>query len=95
MMMMMFQCNTASTASQIVTDVEAGSLFGVSMGTTSKASSYSSWALVECTETRGNSISNADFDREDIQLSISTTAPESFTDSDGMEKMWYLRGKLV
>ena len=93
-MIMLFQCNTTSNASQIVADVEAGELFGVSMGTTSKAASYSRWALVECTDTRGNSLNDADYDREDYQLCLSTTAPESFTDGDSLEKSWYLRGKL-
>lgn len=94
-MILLFQCNTTSNASKIVSDVESGELFGVSMGTTSKASSYSRWALVECTDTRGNSINDSEYDRDDFQLCLSESAPENFTNSDAMEKSWYLRGKLV
>jgi hypothetical protein len=86
---LVFHCNTTSTAASIVSDTEAGSLFSVDMGTTSKAASYSRWAIVECTQTRADAVVVGDFDREDISLSASVSEPESFTDGDVMEKMWY------
>jgi hypothetical protein len=94
MSLLLLYCNTSSTADSIVADVDAGSLFSVSMGTTSKAASYSRWCIVECTETRANNILAADYDREDIDLVYYTTAPDSFTEADSLQKMWYLRGKL-
>tara|TARA_X000001388_G_scaffold77120_2_gene76590 strand:+ start:191 stop:478 length:288 start_codon:yes stop_codon:yes gene_type:complete len=95
MSLLLIYCNTASTADSIVTDVRDGALFSVDMGTTSKASSYSRWALVECTENRANSILAADYDREDIEVNYYTTAPDSFTEADSLQKLWYLRGLLA
>jgi hypothetical protein len=94
MSLLLIYCNTASTAESIVTDVEDGTLFSVNMGTTSKSTSYSRWCLVECTETRANNILAADYDREDIDVIYYTTAPDSFTEADSLQKLWYLRGKL-
>jgi len=91
---LLFHCNTTNTAASIVSDTEAGSLFSVDMGTTSKAASYSRWAIVECTQTRADAVVVGDFNPEDISVSASISEPESFTDGDVMEKMWYLRGKL-
>ena len=95
MAFILFYCNTPETASSIASDVQAGTLFSVSMGTTSKAASYSRWALVECTDTRADNIVVGDYDREDISVSAFPSHPESFTDADVMGKMWYLRGVIA
>ena len=90
----LFYCNTTATADSIVSSVDAGDLFGVDMGTTSKASSYSRYALVECTQTRANSIQNENPDNEAMEICLIYFEPDSFSDADVNEKAWYLRGML-
>lgn len=94
MSIILFYCNTTSTASSIVSDVEAGELFGVDMGTTSKASSYSRYALVECTQVRAASIQNENPDNETMEICLLYFDADSFSDAATSEKAWYLRGKL-
>tara|TARA_R100000664_G_C2702326_1_gene102205 strand:- start:105 stop:389 length:285 start_codon:yes stop_codon:yes gene_type:complete len=94
MTLTMFFCSSASAASDIVSQVEAGELFGVDMGTTSKASSYSNYALVECTATRAKALNNLELDANTYEICSFDSEPESFTHAAGNEKTWYLRGKL-
>ena len=48
----LFETASSAAAEDIVTAVEAQQLWGVDMGTTSKSSSYSNYAVVEATATR-------------------------------------------
>tara|TARA_R100000152_G_C6682852_1_gene116305 strand:+ start:100 stop:384 length:285 start_codon:yes stop_codon:yes gene_type:complete len=94
MTIIILKCTSASTATQVVSDVEGGELFGVDMGTTSSSSSYSQYAAVQCTKTRAESLVNAVGEQENCEICMFDSTPESFSDADGAEKMWYLRGKL-
>lgn len=92
MSLILIEANTSAAAEDIVAAVDAGELWGVDLGTTSKASSYSKFALVDLTSTRANAVTSAAPDAFFVTLQIS--APESFTDSTTDQKAWYLRGKL-
>tara|TARA_R100001594_G_scaffold86492_1_gene120927 strand:+ start:891 stop:1172 length:282 start_codon:yes stop_codon:yes gene_type:complete len=88
----LFETTSTSAAEDIVAAIEAGDLWGVDMGTTSKASSYSKFALVECTANRVLQIT--DVIPEEISLSITEDDVAGFTDATANEKLWYLRAKL-
>ena len=90
----LINCSSSSVAQGVVTDVEAGELWGVDMGTTSSATSYSNYALVECTKTRNYSLHDNVPDFERFSIELSQTEPDSFTEAPIPHKMWYLRGQL-
>lgn len=91
---LLINCSSSSTASDIVADVEAGELWGVDMGTTSKAASYSNYVLIECTKTRNLDIIDNIPDFEKYSAELGDTDPDSFSDATQRMKVWYLRGRL-
>lgn len=92
MAIILIETTSPSAADDIVAAVQAQSLWGVDMGTTSKASSYSDRALVECTKTRaGNLLFGCP---EDATVSVYDESPPSFTASTEQGQVWYLRGML-
>jgi len=90
----MIECSSSSVAQQVVADVEAGELWGVDMGTTSKAASYSNWALVESNRTRNYALYQSLPEGDKFQVPFSTTDCISFTHSELESKIWFLRGML-
>ena len=88
----LFKAGSASAADDIVEAVAARELWGVDMGTTSKASSYSAYALVECTATRATNVLGAIPDGVDFEMHVHDIC--SFSDAAAEEKLWYLRGKI-
>ena len=90
-MITLIEMSSSSAAEQVVTDVEAGELWGVDLGTTSKASNYSNYVLVQATATRSNAIYNS---LPDSVENVLQQDPGSFTDASEEHKAWYLRGKL-
>lgn len=91
---MLIKCSSSAAAQEIVDAVQAGQLWGVDMGTTSKSSSYSDYALVECTKTRNYALHDSVPDPDRFWIELSETDPDSFTEAQIPWKMWYLRGKL-
>ena len=91
---LLINCSSSSTASDIVAAVEAGQLWGVDMGTTSKAASYSNYVLIECTKTRNLDIIDNIPDFEKYSAELGDTDPDSFSDATQRMKVWYLRGRL-
>tara|TARA_R100000234_G_scaffold114461_1_gene89661 strand:+ start:80 stop:379 length:300 start_codon:yes stop_codon:yes gene_type:complete len=89
------KCSSSFAAQQIVDDVEAGELWGVDMGTTSKASSYSNYALVESNKTRNISLYKSLPDGDAFEIPYSTIDCLPFTESDQKFKISFLRGKIV
>jgi len=87
-------CSSSSAAQGVVADVQSGELWGVSMGTTSKASSYSDRVLIECTNTRNLAIMDACPEGDTYNVEYSTSDPDSFTSADAVSKSWFLRGML-
>jgi hypothetical protein len=94
MTILLIKCSSSSTAQQVVADVQAGELWGVDMGTTSKVAAYSNYTLIECTKTRHLNLFDADKDPDKFEITYGTTDPDSFTDAPVDWKTWYLRGKL-
>ena len=94
MPIILIKCSSSSAAQQVVTDVQAGELWGVDMGTTSKVAAYSNYALIECTENRHLSLFDAEMDIDKYQIIYGTTDPDSFTEAPVDWKTWFLRGML-
>jgi hypothetical protein len=94
MTLIAIQCSSVPVAEQLVSDVQAGEVWGIDMGTTSKAVSYSNFVLIECTKTRNLNIYNAEKDLDRYQVCYGTTAPDSFTEARLDWKIWFLRGRL-
>lgn len=88
----LFETSSTSAAADVVTAVEAQQLWGIDMGTTSKAAAHSNYVVVEATSTRvSNLISSMP---EDVSLDMHYYEICSFTDSSSDQKLWYLRGQL-
>ena len=88
----LFEAASSAAADDIVAAVQAQSLWGVDMGTTSKASSYSTYALVECTATRASNLLCSIPDNVEFEMHVHDIY--SFSDASSEEKLWYLRGQL-
>ena len=88
----LFETSTTAEAEAIVEAVQAQDLWGVNMGTTSKASSNSSFVLIEATPTRVLNLIAAVPDTVDLVLQYAD--PPSFNNSTPDEMAWYLRGKI-
>ena len=88
------QCLNASTANGVVSDVEAGNLWGVSMGTTSKAVSHSNYVLIQATQARTLELLDYVPDEEVFNIQSSLIDADSFSDADLDWKIWFLRGIL-
>lgn len=89
------ECSSSAAAQEVVSDVEAGELWGVNMGTTSKSSSYSNWALVESNKTRNYALLESVPEGEKFEIRLSVIEFPSFTESGLESKIWFLRGKIV
>ena len=87
-------CSSASAAQGVVEDVQAGELWGVSMGTTSKAASYSNYALVDATQTRTLALLDSVPDEDKFAIQSSLIDADSFSDAELVWKVWFLRGRL-
>ena len=92
MAILLIEMGSTSAADDIVAAVDAGELWGIDLGTTSSASSYSKFALVDLTQTRANNVVAVAPD--EAFVCIQDSDPPSFTSSTANQKAWYLRGKL-
>ena len=94
MTVLLIKCSSPSAAQQVITDVEAGELWGVDMGSTSKAAAYSNFALIECNKTRHLSLFDAEKDPNRYQIDYGTIEPDSFSEAPTDWKTWFLRGMI-
>jgi hypothetical protein len=94
MTLIAIKCSSIPVAEQLVSDVQAGEVWGVDMGTTSKAVSYSNFVLIECTKARNYKLLDVEIDLEKFELFYSHTDPDSFTNARSDWKIWFLRGRL-
>jgi len=88
----LFKTSSAQAADEIVAAVETSNLWGVDMGTTSKAAAYSTWVVVESTATRASNLLSSIPENVDFEMHYHNIC--SFSDAASEEKLWYLRGKL-
>jgi hypothetical protein len=88
----LFETPSTQAADEIVAAVEASNLWGVDMGTTSKAAAYSNYVVVEATANRVSNLLSSIPEGVDMELHYHEI--QSFTDSTSDEKLWYLRGKF-
>ena len=92
MAFLMYEATSTSAAEDIVEAVVAGELWSYSnFGTTTKASSYSNYVLIELTEFRSMQLS--DYKPDNVNEIMWLKNEESFSDADANEKLWYLRSK--
>jgi hypothetical protein len=90
---LLLKATSESAAQGIVSEVKAGSLWGVSLGlSTTKAASKSSYALIELAPSKADELTDAA--PEDVNVDYQEGEVSSFTESDAVLKSWYLRGKL-
>jgi len=87
---MLVQVTGSSAADQVVADVTAGSLWSVSMGTTSKAASYSDLVVVTATETRMAQLE--DTAPEEVEILLIIKGVEAFSNRSDSAKFWSLLG---
>lgn len=90
----LINCTSTGRAQDVETAANAGQLWGVDMGTTSKAASYGNYALIECSKTRNLALIDSIPDFDLYMVELSQMAPDSFSDASQIFKAWYLRGKL-
>ena len=88
----LFKTSSAQAADDIVEAVLAQELWGVDMGTTSTASSYSNFVVVESTATRASNLLSSIPENVDFEMHYHNIC--SFSDASSEEKLWYLRGKI-
>ena len=94
MTVILIDCSSSSGANSVVAAVESGELWEVDMGTTSKVSSYSTYALIECTNTRNLALMDNCPEDGSFTIEYSMNEPDSFTEGGPVSKTWFLRGKL-
>ena len=93
MAFLMYEATSTSAAEDFVEAVVAGELWSYSnFGTTTKASSYSNYVLIELTEFRSMQLS--DYKPDNVNEIMWLKNEKSFSDGDANEKLWYLRSKL-
>tara|TARA_R110002126_G_scaffold268738_1_gene412282 strand:+ start:352 stop:630 length:279 start_codon:yes stop_codon:yes gene_type:complete len=92
MAIILIETTSTSAANSIVSEVQAGSLWSVDMGTTSKAAAYSDRAMVECTNSRADSVV-FNCPPESI-IAVFDSEPPSFTAASKQCQIWFLRGKI-
>ena len=90
--MILFQTSSSAAADDVVAAVQAQSLWGVDMGTTSRAAAHSNFVVVEATATRVSNLLSAT--PSNVDMVIHYHDIQSFTDSTPDDKLWYLRGQL-
>ena len=90
MSLILFETSSSSTAESLAADANTGSLWGVSLGTTTEVSQYSNFVLLELTQTRALNLTNVI--PEGVDMSLMDLDPPSFTSADMNGKVWYLRG---
>lgn len=94
MAMALIKCSSSSTASNLVDEVETGTLWGVSLGTTTRATKYSNFCLLDITETRAMELYSVNPLPETYEFCTINAYVDSFSESGTEDKVWYLRGKL-
>ena len=89
----LLKTKSTGAAEDIVSDVQAGELWGISLGiSTTKASCYSTFVVVELAPSKADQITDAA--PEEVSVEYQQSEIDSFTNADAIAKTWYLRGKL-
>jgi len=92
MTLLLLEANSTSGATSIKADADAGTLYGVGLGTTTKSSTYSNLVLLELTQTRAFAICEAL--PSDVEAPMMDMDMISFSSALPDEQAWFLRGKL-
>ena len=92
MTLLLLEATSTSGATSIKADADTGTLYGVSLGTTTKSSTYSNLVLLELTQTRAFAICEAL--PADVESPMMDMNAVSFSSAEPNCQVWYLRGML-
>tara|TARA_R110002110_G_scaffold144795_4_gene334141 strand:+ start:257 stop:535 length:279 start_codon:yes stop_codon:yes gene_type:complete len=92
MTLLLLEATSTSGATAIKADADTGTLYGVSLGTTTKSSTYSNLVLLELTQTRAFAI--CEVLPADVESPMMDMDAVSFSSAGPDEQLWYLRGML-
>tara|TARA_R110002051_G_scaffold21318_1_gene56749 strand:- start:69 stop:350 length:282 start_codon:yes stop_codon:yes gene_type:complete len=88
--LVLFDCPSTSAATDHKAEADAGSLWGVDLGTTTKTACYADRFLVEATPTRLQKLVKA----MPVEMAWEYTEAAPFTSAGSGGQMWFLRGML-
>lgn len=94
MTVILIKCKNATLAQSLLAEVNAGDVWGVNMGTTSRGAAHSSHCLIECTNTRNLALIDGCPEGDDYDIEYSINEPDSFSSGGAIERSWFLRGML-
>ena len=92
MSLLLLEASSTANATAIKAEADTGTLYGVSLGTTTKSSTYSNLVLLELTQTRAFSLCEA-LPSGVISPSLDMN-PDSFSAAGPDCQVWFLRGQL-
>lgn len=84
-------CPSAAIASGYATDAASGSLWGVDLGTTSRATTVGPQLAIDTTSTRATKLVSASPERESFSMWEGIPSPSKFT---GAEAAYYALGLM-
>ena len=87
-----FDAGSNAKVTEAEEEIADGDLWGISLGTTTQSSSYSTWILISATPTRCRNLSGVA--PEWVDQNSFLDEADSFSDGSLEAKLWYLRGML-
>lgn len=90
MNLLSFLCSSSSAATALKADADAGNLWGVDLGTTSRSEVVGNRLVVCCTEPRGASL----FAAADVQGEIAALDCPAPSEMGSQSAMFYALGKM-
>jgi hypothetical protein len=90
--LLLLEASSTSGATAIKAEADTGTLYGVSLGTTTKSSTYSNLVLLELTQTRAFAVCEAL--PSGVISPLMDMSPDSFSAAGPDCQVWYLRGQL-
>jgi len=92
MTLLLLEATSTSGATAIKAEADTGTLYGVSLGTTTKAATYSNLVLLELTQTRAFAI--CEVLPDEVESPMMDMDAMSFSSAGPECQIWYLRGML-
>jgi hypothetical protein len=89
---LIFDAGSSAKLTEVEGEIAEGDLWGVSLGTTTKSSSHSTWLLISATPPRCRSLFDAA--PEWVRTIEALDGVAAFSDGSLEEKTWLLRGRI-
>lgn len=93
MALLLLEATSTSKATAIKAEADAGALYGVSLGTTTKSATHSNLVLLELTQTRAFAI--CEVLPDEVESPMMDMGADSFSSASPDCQVWYLRGLIV